>query len=585
MDYTVDYKFQKEANFIFSGELGKITFAVIAKILIIVLCSSCLQEIIAQDTMIGNEIHFLRSEIPDSLEDLYYPINKDSFVTNVMGFQPEIKIFKACRMEKRSRKIENIYNAVMTESTLYFLLQTPESINSFQRSVMELINLKNSNNLKRVLIQRQYYNSIFKMEIAGLSSYNSNITLFEKKIKVIDEIIDKKIRNSYMHYSHKDQPKQVLKSIHIYHDNDVLSIKGPNLDRDYTGGVRVELTTDYLKMRVLKRLWNSDDVLSFQSVLISGEGYTPYIRFDETQYRDYGFLSKTPTDTSFLHPVDLIELKDTLKQQQEISDRPFASFQYLARGKYRIHKSGIWRGRSYFKVGIVGGKVGENLQAVLHRDLATKSQRVLNWENQIANGGRLAYNIDHHFDFMLFSRSSSLGKLEGYEDLPKWLNFYLPTEAAFGTVNTHWGAGIGFSNKNFLQQNGLNDFTRRKVWDHNLRKEIWTSPFLFAWELKFRHVIHNSMLSGLGICKAFKEDLLDDEAVTVYALDDSDVKSLIFSTNLRLGISINKVNIYYIQDIILGHEYNVTSVSRSPNPLFNSQKNFGYGRIGLNFKI
>lgn len=451
------------------------------------------------------------------------------------------------------------------------------------------------------ILELKYYKDI--------DDYHVRIKNLNEKLKIVDDFINVITSNDYLHYNIQQSSKTWIKSFHLYHENDFFLFSKLNADRDYTGGFRFELMTDQFKMRIFKKLGNSDHFLSYQSIFLGGEAYTPYIRFTEDELNERGVLYKIDNETNFFTDASLASIENYMRSNQQFSDRPFASFQYLGRGKYRLHNDGFLRSESLFKLGIVGKNLGENIQAVIHKDLTTGSQRVLNWEDQIANGGRLAFNIEHKVDISLFSTNSltSLNK-EYKNDFVNFLafntNLYLPLELAFGTVQTHVGGGLGISNKSFIDVSGINDpkyFKEKSPSYCNIDsvglmgwiksnppkfimlhlKHFWLNSYI-SLEYNYRYIQHNSMLEGVGFFNTFPEDPLDDEAITIYSLDKESIERNLHKIQLHIGYRMNKVTLYYKQTRYINKEFEVIGIV--PNyEEFTTKRWYGYGRIGLKF--
>lgn len=388
------------------------------------------------------------------------------------------------------------------------------------------------------------------------------------------------MKKSYLLYDYHKTSKRFFKSIHIYHDNDFFMLSEKNMDRDYTGGFRFELTTDQLKLRVLKNYFTRDDVLTYQSFFIGGEGYTPYIRFteDELDGKNIPYEIKD----GFFTEMSLDTITSYLTNNQELSDRPFASFQYLGRGKYRMQLKGKWRSTSLVKIGFVGKKVGENIQALLHRDITKNSQRVLNWDRQIAQGGRLAINVDHKIDFMLLSKQSNYLRENGFEKFPSFINIYFPFHLSFGTVHTYYSTlGIGITTQPFNQTSGhggtvLKKINRAEGLDY--LKSLLHNTNLFI-EYNRRTVMKNTLLTGFGA-----DDPLDDEANTIYNLEKDDISNHIHFLNVGLHIRLERLTIYYKQTRLMNKEFSKRDIS-NPNTNFQTPNWYGWGTVGFNVYI
>ncbi|HAP59180.1 MAG TPA: hypothetical protein DCR93_06625 [Cytophagales bacterium] len=434
------------------------------------------------------------------------------------------------------------------------------------------------------------YQEILERRFARTNdNYPVLIRNLQEKLDLVDDYINMVSEINYVQYRPQQSGDTWLKSIHVYHENDIFFFPGRNLDRDYTGGFRFEFMTDQFKMRLFKNWGNTPRTLSYQSILLGGEGYTPYIRFTKEELEDRGVLYAIDSATMFFTDPSLDSIQNHMRANQRYTDRLFASFQYLARGKYRIWDNGLARMQSFFKFGIVGGQVGKDIQSVIHQDFDSDAQRVLNWEDQIGSGGRFALNVEHKLDLALLASQDlsvfgSNPKAKNFlERLPTDLNIYAPFEVAFGTVNTHVGTGIGIMNKSFREVSGTN--VPQLVVDRTFcpSRRIWESSTV-GLEYNYRYVIHNSMLEGVGFTEPFEDDLLDDEAVTVYRLDEQHVTRHLHRLTLHLAYRVDKISIFYHQTRFLNKEFEV----KDRTPLyeeFATPDFYGYGRIGLNFLL
>ncbi len=433
-----------------------------------------------------------------------------------------------------------------------------------------------------------------------------NYSALVENVETFKDYFNVLIREKYSFYGVTNTSKKAIKSVHAYHDNDVFM--GPkNKDRDYTGGFRFEFTTDFLKLRLIKYAFAYDRILSYQSFFIGGEGYTPYIRYSTDQLEAENISFSFNETGTFFDADSERRVSKHMTSQQEISDRPFASFQYLGRGKYRMHYLGYFRSQSLFKIGYIGQNVGENIQAVLHQDFTSKSIRVLNWDRQIGNGGRLALNVYHDFDLMLFSKSPTLfnekkdqfkAMNEG-KGLADDFHVYIPMEFAAGFVHTHIGAGIGIRSQSFLQTSGLDDvsYSYRGLSDYyygnrffNWLSQVWRHSNVFA-EYKCRHVIHNSMLEGFGFAGPLDDDILDDEAITVYALSEQDIAPWLHMLDFGINVRIKKMSLFYKQTRLVNREFEVKELMEHeyiddfvPGN-FQTERWYGWGTVGFNILL
>lgn len=414
------------------------------------------------------------------------------------------------------------------------------------------------------------------------------------------EIVEGNVYQLYQSYGSKSKTGE---SCELFMDNDVFGIGIGNQDREYTGGGAFSFTTDHLKWRWFNSGWirknsytgkaksycngdttsrtlilNRGHVLSYQSVKLGMHFFTPYIR-----YR---------------HSYDLA---DTLYR----TDRPFGSYIYVERSKYRIWTKGLVRHQGNFQVGKIGTNAGRDIQAKLHQDAITSSQKVYGWNTQIANGGRWVYQINHKLDLMLFSTTNKFHSVFRPSSVRKkvkpylgW-NIYNSTELFYGGYYTAAGTGLFVSLLDFTKQTGQHLIAARsKKFKRGYKYEF---GFNAETGIRYRYVHHNTMLEGFGYTKTIDDDIYDDEAESVYILRSDQIVRHLWIWELNLSFRWRKMVLYY-RMVVQPKEYTVTvpedysSLNSLANPKditfydrvvigelnrFNARNNYGYGTIGL----
>lgn len=333
---------------------------------------------------------------------------------------------------------------------------------------------------------------------------NTSKYIKERNQRLIRERLSILERENFVFYRSLYSKPDLLKSIGIYLDNDVFTFGGINQDREYTGGGKVTLTTDYLNTRwfnlgwlkyLNKKRYNPDQpqgiLMKYQSLSIGAKAYTPYIR-----YKDYKMLA------------------DTIHNR----DRPFASVIYLEKSTYRLWPKGLVRNRSLWRFGMLGSDEGNRIQAALHQDAITESQRVYGWDKQIANGGRIYIQTEQKIDFLLYSTNNEFSSVL----FPNAKNSAQAQSRKIGfnlvqTNNLLWGGkitgfetGLRISTANFKQVSGA----------HHLKLFNPNHPIQFAVSLDagiyYRYVHHNSLLEDFGYLKTIKDDKYDNEPISEY---------------------------------------------------------------------
>jgi hypothetical protein len=375
----------------------------------------------------------------------------------------------------------------------------------------------------------------------------------ERLKNLVNSYLNKIIANNFMMYRYVNSSNTFAKSFYIDHGNDIfLPIR--NRDRDMTGSFKLELSTDLLKMRLFTKS-NRSDVLSYQSIFFGGEGYTPYIRYNpenllsnnitEKYLRDnfsFGTNEQGKYNEAFMNNY----LSPVVDMIQKTVDRPFASFQYLGRAKYRIPINGLWRYMGEFKIGFVGKNAGRDVQAIIHKDV-NPSIKVLNWDKQIGYPGRLAFEIHIRRDRMLFSQGSTVRLDSGVYSMQhpakarRWLNLYYFAEGTTGTVQDAAALGLGFANKNFKKQSGHKEV----IFDSRLPlRNVY-----FGVETKLKYQLHNSLLQGLGWFTTFKNEAKSDVNKNNFVLSSNELKRFVWMNDFKLSYRVNKVAINYTASI------------------------------------
>lgn len=404
---------------------------------------------------------------------------------------------------------------------------------------INLLDLDESNNSKVKLFVEEIENP-FTLEYLYRSMnkiYNDTNflpTLIENQnLEIIKNKIESTDKKTYVFYENYNSKTDFFKGFEMYHENDVFSFFLPktNQDRELTGGFKFSIITDHFKWRWI-RLGNKkeDNILTYQTISMLGSGYTPY-----TRYRNN------------------FALNDTLQS----FDRPFSSFMCIERAKHRTWSKGLVRHRGEFQIGAMGISQGRKIQAQLHKDLITSSQFVRGWDKQIANGGRMVFQLNHKLDLLLFSntnRYQTVFRRNTYKVFkPKKIfgsNLYSETELRLGTINTDFSIGFRFSSLDFLNQSG-NQMIKRPENTFCCFRFFNKDDFAIKFDigLKYKYVFHNSTLQGIGIFKSFDEDPYDNEPIDVYYLTNDEIEKNIFTFDFGFNVKFRKTTVFYRQYI------------------------------------
>lgn len=385
-----------------------------------------------------------------------------------------------------------------------------------------------------------------------------NLYILEDNIETLHAYLLKRMKTDFTFYNFTDISKTKVKYFYIDHINDFL-FPIYNDDRDLTGGFRFEVGTDLLKMRVFNygdKWWNpnSRSWYSYQAVFVGGEGYTPYLR--DTM------IFNTPT------AVDSF-------------DRPYGSFQYLGRVKYRISRHGRMRIKSEIKLGIIGGKFGQAIQSFIHRDVITSSFEPMGWKAQIANGGRLGWSIEHYLEYKLGVKNKYLKRI------------FIPLETQIGSQLTAISSGICLGNLNFKESGGWNWTFNRNTQHMPIRKLKFSDIVSVYNKTLIRYVIHNTMLEGYGVLK-HNQDELKTNNPDMYVIPKKFINRWVFMNEFVFSIKLRYCGIVY-KALITSPEYNISYPNKKPNykpmdyyndkGVHNSSRWNHTGTIGLIFLI
>lgn len=413
--------------------------------------------------------------------------------------------------------------------------------------------LTNYANLQRMYIT--YERFVNDLSIAQQQSMHISPADAKEYLQLIGNRMHEVEQKQFALYQTYNAPKSGVKAFNFNHGNDVLGIGIHNQDQDMTGNFRFEFSTDHFKARWLNVSWLGSGILgckkyaanrahklknpkysmlSYQNISFGGDGFTPYIRYKNN-----------------------FELADTLHQH----DRPFGSYVYIERRKFRLWPNGLIRHNGTFQIGMLGLMTGQYLQAELHKDAIYDSQKVYGWEKQVGYGGRWLMQLNHEADFLLYSCTNKFKSIfapkrpQNFEDKPSGndavqrafgnpkrpyagLNIILNTKAQYGGYLTAFTTGITISTLDFLHQSGHNVVTSRR---DNL--------FDFGWHIeagfKYRYVVHNSMLEGLGYIKTFPDDAYDDESESVHVLQKGEVNRNLWLADFKLVFQWRKMTFYY----------------------------------------
>jgi hypothetical protein len=408
-----------------------------------------------------------------------------------------------------------------------------KEISDSTRRLLSLI----SNPYTLVLLDRAIINYSFNDSTNFTQTDWSNM-----REKLRDEVGLDQVRlnkNTHPFYTYETKKKQFLKFFYLDTGNDLFAIPAKNFDRDYTGSLHIELGTDYLNLR------RKMPIKSYQTFMFGLEVFTGNIR------------NSNPLVDS--------------------TDRPFGSFQYWGWGKYVLTRNNHRRYNYSVKVGTIGGNAGRFMQNQLHTDLSY-SKVSLGWDNQIVNGGRIAFSFDYKYEWEI--------------GLP-FEKFYLQPSiyAQTGSYMTKGGVGIRFSNRNFAE-NSHHHVNLRNT--HEVRHKSSNLKWFVDYNLNY--IQHNTMLEGFGILKN-KETYQNRNDIVFMNIKNSDVafsKYILDAKLVRRDLHQAVIGISYTTTYMtLLYKFNFISPETKFNTqIFQSGKSFNlkdrwqkFVELGVSFNL
>ncbi len=455
--------------------------------------------------------------------------------------------------------------------------------------VYEYIKLQPSPNVAEmdtiINLQSDFSSSYFcYLYLSNAKRFASNYALQQKafsyRFDKMDQIVDNAkqrylfyLNQNFMSYSPPKVSNKIIKSIGLTIENDILQKVIKNEDRNYTGGGRLEIVTDFMKLRLFD-IFSKRNIISYQTIFVGGEAYTPRVQYEPEEveramHTTLSYQNGDLTDASF----------DTVKKYLDSihrQDRPFASFYFVGRSKYRMHIRGGWRLFTEFKIGLIGTQGPKNIQAFIHRDITNNSKKILLWENQIADGGRYIFNFNNRLDLRIFSSTKAEENkiINTSSNNASWGNhIYLPIQFNIGTEVTSAATGIRWQNRSIRDVNGQNELIHNNPIAPNKLFSFLKRLMFLSVDAQVKYVFHNSMLEGVGIFNTFKNDPFDDDKNSYRELSKNEVSRWVFTSRLQTVLRFKNSSLTYAMTIL------------SPEFKLAEAKWYAYGTIGFNFLL
>jgi hypothetical protein len=478
-----------------------------------------------------NPLNFNKLDSANQLQPLapLQPDKKDSVVAIRFALQENYRELLTFLFQSELEQID--YNASGIKNSTAFYIQHITDINQLQWLFML--------STEQVIPNSERY------------PVNFQILLKRNLQQALSDQITALSKHELCLYSYNTLSKQLLKGVLLTTSNDLFSFR--NFDMDYTGGVKIGILTDYLKMNRYR------PVKSYQTVFFGADVYTPY-------FRDTALFN---ADTSYNR-----------------FDRPHASFQYFGLESNALSRNFRFRWNIQLKLGKIGGNKAKSLQSALHQDIS-KSPRPQGWGAQISNKGRLGFSLEYKPEYLLVKKNTTVHNTRFWGSFPS-----VTGDVSFGSFMTHAGVGIQWSNKNFYSTN--QDYMMVKKSTYSSKR--WNLRYLSVTaNANLKYVFYNTMLQGYGILKSFEKNSDDAFApVSLHTFDKNELQPIVYQGNLTFSLQTRYFNVFYrfsikspelkpITDPATGSDYIVVTEDNQRLNIYTRWHQ--YGTIGILFRV
>ncbi|WP_340153459.1 lipid A-modifier LpxR family protein [uncultured Marivirga sp.] len=443
----------------------------------------------------------------------------------------DLKVKQKPKLEKNESLLDYYNEYSILVDSLFQLEKENFSQNALKPSTLEII--REYSNLTQLTIIIRYV--LNKLDI---NSTSHEQFIRKKLVHAVAEQMKLIAENNQAWYNYNTVEKQWVKGIQIESSNDLFAIGGiqKNNDVDYTGSLKVSISTDLFKMNGLF------PTQSYQNIIYGAEVFTPY-------FKDF------TTDSSFNR-----------------NDRPHANFKYLGYEFNGISFNYMRRWSFSTKLGIIGSRFGYNFQYFLHRDISL-SPYPYGWDAQIAKEGRLGLQVNGKYERLLLKKQADL-KSDVVRLVPS-----ASIELAAGHYMTYLEGGINLSSHNFRHRNQDNILRIGKYFTGY--DKIWRAKGYMNLNINPRLVIHNTMLEGFGVFSTNEDDANSFAKPSVHKLNGDQVRDFVLFTNFTAGAQFSKFNVFYKYSI-KSPEVNIENAMKIDGVSINDRWHH-YATIGLSF--
>ena len=275
------------------------------------------------------------------------------------------------------------------------------------------------------------------------------LQLFGQSNKLSDTIFKEEIPAENT-FANELNSKRIIRGFSIQEENDsTLELIGlKNEDRDYTGGLKMEIFSDYLNYGSFPLIKNKKCAeCNYNSMFIQGFGFTPT--------REVFHLT-----------------------EPAIGQRPYGSFVGIGRKRIAAFRNLLKSRNSSvvteYAIAKVGGNGFGDIQNWIHRKIP-RANPVLGWHNQIAQGGRLGYYYKAKLNY-------------GVGLFSTWMMFVSP-EITRGNLYKNQGLSFSISNRHPADISILEAITGTRGVQQKKRLQLKTY-------INYLYVQHNTFLLG-----------------------------------------------------------------------------------------
>ncbi|MFN2458139.1 MAG: lipid A-modifier LpxR family protein [Chitinophagaceae bacterium] len=282
--------------------------------------------------------------------------------------------------------------------------------------------------------------------------------------------------------------------IRFYVENDIFSFLATNYDDNYTGGVKIEIFSNFSNAFFTKRILNP-------------------LKWDPIQqYISFNVVAFTPFD---------LGNKDIVRDE-----RPYASYQHFSFGTSFWAQDRKKKASYEILLGKIGKHLAGNVQEKAHRChwLGITRPEPFGWKYQIAEGGAFAANVRFNYQQILAGKPISKNKSSF---VAVWRN-----DLNFGNYVSNVSTGIRLlfiTGKTSVLNEGEPEIVVPNIREKNkVQAYVYITP-------KVKLVMHNATLTGKHLNRS-----------SVHTIDPDDISRLLTEYDAGVQVSYGILRAGYI---------------------------------------